>query len=214
MRRAAVFDLDGVIVDNKQFHRQAWRELAREEGFALPGGEWWRLTIGRPVEAVVQQMVQRPLSPADVTRLAERKIALYHQLADGHAQPVAGVIDFVRSLPVPAALATSAIPSSVDAILGALDLKPAFAAVVTANDVTHGKPDPEVFLAAAAKLGVPAAECVAFEDAIAGIESARRAGMATIGVTTAHPAAELLAAGAARAIADFTSLSWKDLAAL
>jgi beta-phosphoglucomutase len=214
MRRAAVFDLDGVIVDNKQFHRAAWQRLAREEGFELPEGEWWRLTIGRPVEDVVPRMVRRALPAAEITRLAQRKIALYHELADGHAQPVAGVVDFVRSLRVPIALATSAVPSSVEAILSALDLKQAFATLVTANDVTRGKPDPEVYLAAAAKLGVPASECVAFEDAIVGIESARRAGMATVGVTTAHPADELLAAGAAHAIADFTSLTWPELAAL
>jgi HAD superfamily hydrolase (TIGR01509 family) len=214
MRRGAVFDLDGVIVDNSRFHRQAWRELSREEGFELPAGEWWRLTIGRPVEDAVPQILRRALSPAEVTRLAQRKIALYHELADGHAAAVPGVVEFVRSLPVPAALATSAIPESARAILGAVDLRDAFAACVTARDVTRGKPDPEVYLAAAAKLGVPGEACVAFEDAVVGIESARRAGMAVIGLTTAHPADELLAAGAARAIADFTSLTWKDLAAL
>src|SRR5262249_58693431 len=95
-RRAAVFDMDGVLVDNKQFHREAWRRLAREEGFALTDPEFWRQAIGRPVEEAVPRILGRPLPLEEAARLARRKTALYHELAEGQAGPVRGVVEFVR----------------------------------------------------------------------------------------------------------------------
>jgi len=214
-RRAAVFDMDGVLVDNSRFHREAWRRLSREEGFALTDPEFWRLTIGRPVEDAVPRVLGRPVPPAEAVRLARRKTALYHELADDHAAPVAGVVEFVRSLAeagVPRALATSAVADSAARILAGLGLGAAFPVQVTAGQVRRGKPDPEVYLTAAARLGVPPAACVVFEDAVVGVEAARRAGMAVVGLTTAHADAELRDAGATWTAPDFTGLAWAALA--
>jgi beta-phosphoglucomutase len=214
-RRAALFDMDGVLVDNKLFHREAWRRLAREEGFALTDPEFWRQAIGRPVEEAVPLVLGRPVPAAEAMRLAQRKTALYHELADGHAAPVAGVVEFVRALAaagVPRALATSAVAESAARILEGLGLAAAFPVQVTAGQVVRGKPDPEVYLTAAARLGVPPAACVVFEDAVDGVEAARRAGMAVVGLTTAHADAELRDAGALWTAPDFTGLAWAALA--
>lgn len=214
-RRAALFDMDGVLVDNKLFHREAWRRLAREEGFALTDPEFWRQAIGRPVEEAVPLVLGRPVPAAEAMRLAQRKTALYHELADGHAAPVAGVVEFVRAFAaagVPRALATSAVAESATRILEGLGLAAAFPVQVTAGHVGRGKPDPEVYLTAAARLGVPPAACIVFEDAVVGVEAARRAGMAVVGLTTAHADAELRAAGAAWTAPDFTGLAWTTLA--
>lgn len=213
-RRAALFDMDGVLVDNKLFHREAWRRLAREEGFALTDPEFWRQAIGRPVEEAVPLVLGRPVPAAEAMRLAQRKTALYHELADGHAAPVAGVVEFVRALAaagVPRALATSAVAESAARILEGLGLAAAFPVQVTAGQVVRGKPDPEVYLTAAARLGVPPAACVVFEDAVVGVEAARRAGMAVVGLTTAHADAELRDAGAIWTAPDFTGLAWAAL---
>ncbi|HEY7602067.1 MAG TPA: HAD family phosphatase [Methylomirabilota bacterium] len=215
VRRAAVFDMDGVLVDNKTFHREAWRRLAREESFALTDPEFWRHAIGRPVEEAVPRILGRPVPPDEAARLARRKTALYHELADGHAAPVPGVVEFIRALSaagVPRALATSAVADSAARILEGLGLAAAFPVRVTAGQVRCGKPDPEVYLTAAAALGVPPAACVVFEDAVVGVEAARRAGMAVVGLTTAHADAELRAAGAAWTAPDFTRLAWTALA--
>jgi len=83
-----------------------------------------------------------------------------------------------------------------------------FEVIVTADDVRRGKPDPEVYLRAAAGLRVPPTECLVFEDSVVGVHAARTAGMRVIGLTTAHSARELLAAGAERAIADFEGIAW------
>ena len=115
---------------------------------------------------------------------------------------------------IPCAIATSAIPENVSPVLTTLGLADVFPVRVTAADIRRGKPDPEVYATAAARLGVSAAACVVFEDAVTGVEAARRAGMAVIGVTTAHPAGELLEAGAARAVPDFRGLTWGDVARL
>jgi beta-phosphoglucomutase len=214
-RRAAVFDMDGVLIDNARFHREAWRRLAREEGFVLAGPEFWRHAIGRPVEEAVPRVLGRPMPPAEAARLAARKTALYHELADGHAAPVAGVVEFIRALVaagVSRALATSAVSDSAARILATLGLAGAFPVQVTARDVRRGKPDPEVYLTAAVRLGVPPAACVVFEDAVVGVEAARRAGMAVVGLTTAHGEAELRHAGATWTAPDFTGLAWAALA--
>lgn len=214
-RRAALFDMDGVLVNNSRFHREAWRRLSREEGFALTDPEFWRQAIGRPVEEAVPRILGRPVPPAEAARLARRKTALYHELADGHAAPVPGVVEFVRALAttgVPRALATSAVADSAARILEALGLAAVFPVRVTAGQVRRGKPDPEVYLTAAARLGVPPAACVVFEDAVVGVEAARRAGMAVVGLTTAHADGELRDAGATWTAPDFTGLTWAALA--
>jgi beta-phosphoglucomutase len=214
-RRAAVFDMDGVLVNNSRFHREAWRRLSREEGFALTDPEFWRQAIGRPVEEAVPRILGRALPPEESGRLARRKTALYHELADGQAPPVRGVVEFVRALAalgVPRALATSAVADSAVRILEGIGLAGAFSVQVTAGQVQRGKPDPEVYLTAAARLGVPPAVCVVFEDAVVGVEAARRAGMAVVGLTTAHADAELREAGATWTAPDFTGLTWAALA--
>jgi len=214
-RQAAVFDMDGVLVNNARFHREAWRRLAREEGFDLTDPEFWRQAIGRPVEEAVARILGRPVPPAEAIRLARRKTALYHELADGQAAAVPGVVEFVRALAaagIPRALATSAVADSAARILESLGLTTAFPVQVTAGQVRRGKPDPEVYLTAAAHLGVPPPACVVFEDAVVGVEAARRAGMAVVGLTTAHADAELRAAGATWTAPDFTHLAWASLA--
>ena len=136
--RAAVFDMDGVLVNNAPFHREAWRRLSREEGFPLTDPEFWRQAIGRPVEEAVPRILGRPIPVAEAIRLARRKTALYHELADGHAPPVPGVVEFVRGLAtadVPRALATSAVAESAARILEGLGLAAAFPVQVTAGQV-------------------------------------------------------------------------------
>jgi HAD superfamily hydrolase (TIGR01509 family) len=125
--------------------------------------------------------------------------------------PVPGVAAFVETLrahAIPLAVATSARRSDVVALLGPLGLLERFEAIVAAEDVTRGKPDPQVYLLAAQRLGAKPDGCLVFEDAIVGVRAARGAGMRVFGVATAYEAADLLTAGAERAIATFEGLSW------
>ncbi len=207
--RAVVFDLDGVLVDSGAHHREAWAAMCRDCG-VTPPPEFWRLTIGRPAEEAVALLVDG-LDRGQVRRLAELKREHYARLARRGFVAVAGVAAFIDALArarVPRAVATSASRRDTEHVLEALGLRRHIDVAVTADDVRHGKPHPEVYLKAADGLGVEAASCVVFEDAIVGVHAARTAGMRVIGVTTAHTADELVGAGAERAVPHFEAVRW------
>ena len=208
--RAAIFDMDGVLIDSGAHHRDAWDLLLRELGHE-PSPEGWRLTIGRPAEEAVSLLLGRRLDDFEARTLARRKRAHYTRLAERGMLPIRGVAAFVAQLVgagVPRAVATSASRGDLDAVLSQVGLRPHFEVIVTAEDVRWGKPNPDVFLLAAAGLDVPPGSCLVFEDSLVGVHAARNAGMRVIGVTTAHDSRELLAAGAERAIADFDGFQW------
>jgi len=206
---AVVFDMDGVLVDSGAHHRDAWLAMCRDCGLTPPP-EFWRLTIGRPAEEAVALLVG-DIDHAQARRLADLKREHYARLARRGLMAVSGAGAFVETLAragVPRAVATSASRQDLERVLDALGLRRRIDVAVTADDVRWGKPHPEVYLKAAEGLGVEAAACVAFEDAIVGVHAARAAGMRVIGVTTAHTADELLGAGAERAVPHFETVRW------
>jgi beta-phosphoglucomutase family hydrolase len=208
--RAVIFDMDGVLVDSGAHHREAWSRLLAELGVAPPAG-FWRRTIGRPSVEAVPLVLDKPVAPAEARRLANRKHAHYETLAAGGLPAVPGVIAFVdtlRAKAVPLAVATSARRSDTVELLKPLGLYDRFDAIVAAEDVTRGKPDPEVYLRAADRLGAPPHGCLVFEDALVGVRAARGAGMRVVGVATTYQDADLVEAGAERAILTFEGLSW------
>jgi len=212
---AALFDMDGVLIDSGAHHRQAWRMLLAELGAAPADPEHWRLTIGRPSEEAISLLLGRRVSDAEARRLARRKRDFYQERVQSGLDPVPGVRAFLESLErggVPCAVGTSASRWDAERLLDDLGLLRFFDVMVTADDVILGKPDPEVWLQVARRLRVPAARCVVFEDAPVGIRAAVAAGMRAIGVTTAHRADELVAAGAERTIDDFQGLEWSRIA--
>jgi HAD superfamily hydrolase (TIGR01509 family) len=206
-----IFDMDGVLVDSGAHHRAAWRALLDELAERPASPDYWRLTIGRPAEEAVGRLLGRPLTAAEARRLARRKHDHYARLAGTGLPAIRGAPAFVRALSthrVPCGVATSASRFDAERLLEAIGLRSCFGCLVAADDVWQGKPEPEVYLTAAERLGVDPARCLVFEDALVGIVAARRAGMRVIGLTTAHTEAELTAAGAERVVADFEGLAW------
>jgi beta-phosphoglucomutase len=209
--RGVIFDMDGVLIDSGAHHRQAWRALLDELGVRPARPDYWRLTIGRPGNEAVPLLLGHPVSWSEAVRLAERKRELYQQLARHGLPAVRGVpafIDEVAAAGIPRAVATSASGADVERLLGPLGLRDRFDAVVAAEDVRLGKPDPEVYLLAAESIGVAPGDCLVFEDSVVGVQAARRAGMRVIGVATAYADGELREAGAASVIDDFEGLHW------
>jgi HAD superfamily hydrolase (TIGR01509 family) len=207
--RAVVFDMDGVLVDSGAHHRDAWRALFRDVGLAPPP-EFWRITIGRPADEAIALLLDG-IDAAEARRLAEVKRQHYTRLARRGTVAVAGAPAFVDVLAaerVPRAVATSATRRDLERVLVELGLLRHFGVAVTADDVRWGKPHPEVYLKAAAALGVDPSACVVFEDAVVGVHAARAAGMRVIGVTSAHTGDELVSAGAERAVPDFEAVQW------
>ncbi len=193
-RLGALFDWDGVVVDSSSCHREAWERLADEIAKPLPPDHFER-AFGLKNERIIPEIMGWSDEPSEVARLSLRKEELYREAVRRQGlEPLPGVPAFLERLAaagVPCAVGTSTHRLNVEACIDVVGLRGAFAAIVTAEDVSEGKPDPQVFLLGAERLGLPPHRCVVFEDAIVGIEAARRGGMKAVAVTTTHPAARL-----------------------
>ena len=185
-RRAVLWDLDGTLVDSGEYHWRAWRDTMRDEGVALTY-EQFLSSFGQKNDTILTAWMGTAATPDVIRRVGDAKESLYRQFAVTEGVvPLPGSAEWVARLNAGGwrqAIASSAPAENVRVMLDALNLDRYFDAVVSAEAVTAGKPDPQVFLAAAAKLEVPSAACVVVEDAAAGIEAARRAGMKCVGVS-------------------------------
>jgi len=188
--RAVLWDMDGTLVDSAEHHYEAWRATMAELGRTLSRDEF-AATFGLRNDAILPRYLGTAVSAADVQRIGDGKEAHYRDLV--HARGVTalpGVREWLARLRAAGwrqAIASSGPRLNSETILAALGLEHALDAIIGAEDVVHGKPHPEVFLTAAARLGVDPARCVVVEDAPTGIEAGRRGGMHTIGVLTTHP---------------------------
>ena len=186
-RRAFLFDMDGTLVDNMAFHCRTWRELLEREGQSISEDQFYREAAGKTNPEILRKYLGDHLTDADCADYATRKEALYRELYAPHLAPIAGLIPFLekaQSAGIALALATSAGEKNIRFVTQGLRLESYFEATVRGDEVTRGKPDPEIFLTAAARLGVLPEKCVVFEDAFAGIEAAGRAGMPVVALAT------------------------------
>jgi HAD superfamily hydrolase (TIGR01509 family) len=183
--QAVIFDMDGVIVDSEPYSMQALIDVLRQYGID-PTEEEIRRSYGRRIRDDFGDYFSRYGVTAHLETAIARKEARYYHLAAGHLKPFPGVLLLLKRLHdrgYRLALASSGDRVKVAFGMQALSLDGTFEAVVCGNDVTRSKPDPEIYLLAAQRLQLPPAACVAIEDAPAGVESAKRAGMRCIAVT-------------------------------
>ncbi len=175
--------------DGSPGFRMSWQEALREEGVDITRDRFLS-TFGRRNDAVLRDLLGDDLVDAEIVRIAAAKEHRYRELVrTGEIVPLPGVRHWLARLSAAGwrhAVASSAPRLNIATILEALELVDAFDAVTGEEDVDRGKPDPQIFLVAAERLGVPPARCVVVEDARAGIDGARRAGMRSIGVGTGH----------------------------
>lgn len=208
----AIFDWDGVLIDSSRHHEESWERLARETGLVLPPGHFLK-GFGMKNEAIIPGNLGWTRDPAEIRRLSLRKEELYREIIrERGITPLPGAREFLERLDdagVPIAIGSSTHRLNIETSLEILGLRRHVRALVTAEDVSHGKPDPEVFLKAATAIGKPPQACVVFEDAPVGIEAARAGGMAVVGVATTHAAQ-----GLSRADAVVSRLDELDLARL
>ena len=211
--RAVLWDMDGVLVDSAEYHYAAWRDALAREGVDL-SYDAFRATFGQRNDAILRHLLGPDLPDSEVARIGDLKESLYRELVQTRGiTPLSGVLDWLARLRDQGwrqAIASAAPRANVDAIVRALGIAHYFGAITSSEDVTRGKPDPQVYLIAAQRLGVPPARCVVVEDAPAGVEGARRAGMRCIGVTSTHPHldADLVVA----ALSDLPADSFEKLA--
>ena len=194
MLGGALFDWDGTVVDSSAAHEESWMQLAREEHFHLTR-EMFQRSFGCTNRVIIPEAYQWTRDPAEIDRLGDRKEVIYREFvakmrADELALP--GAIELIRALRtagVPCAVGSSAPRANIEQVIGTLGLQGCFGALITAECVSRGKPDPEVFLKGATALGVESSDCVVFEDAVHGVEAAKAGGVKAVAVLTSHPRA-------------------------
>lgn len=184
-KRAVLWDMDGTLVDSADFHWLAWRDTMSREGCPVTY-EQFRATFGQRNDSILRQWLGEDVTCEVIQRIGNAKEALYRQhVRERGISPLPGALEWLRRLHRKGwgqAIASAAPRANVETILEVLQASQLFQAIVAAEDVHRGKPDPEVFLIAANKLSVETKNCIVVEDAKHGIEAALAAGMKSIGV--------------------------------
>jgi len=189
MPKGVIFDLDGVLVDSSEFHFRAWQIWAERHGTTMTY-EFFRETFGMVNDNIIPHLIPRKLSKEELRALSDEKEAIFREIAKGRIKPLNGAVELVRALQSAGyklAIGSSTPRKNIEVVLESIGLDDAFEVCIAAEDVTKGKPEPDVFLKASAAIDVPPSRCVVIEDAVAGVEAAKRAGMKAIAVTTTHP---------------------------
>jgi len=202
--RAVLWDMDGTLIDSGEYHWRTWHETLAELGVELTRQDFngW---FGSRNDRILTRYFPG-VSVADMQRIGDLKEERYRALVrrDG-VSLLPGIGDWLERLNAAGwrqAVASSAPPANIDVLIEVLRLDAVFQATVSAEEVAHGKPAPDVFLRAAEKVGVPPVRCVVVEDAAVGVEAGRRGGMRTIGIEGGHGHGPLDADVVTRSMAD------------
>jgi HAD superfamily hydrolase (TIGR01509 family) len=200
MLRALIFDFNGIIVDDEPIHFELFKQVLAEEGIKLTEADYYARYLGfddRGAFTAAYREHGRSLDEKLLARLIDRKAIYYQSEIRSKVRIFPGVEKLVTTLvPVlPLAVASGALRQEIETILSAAGLLKHFAVIISAEDVDHGKPEPEIFLKALARLNaqvedghpIDAADCLVIEDSKEGIRGARRAGMKCLAVSNSHP---------------------------
>ena len=189
LARAVLWDMDGTLIDSEEFHWISWRDTMADEGMTITR-EQFLTSFGQRNDATIARWLGADSSPERRARIVNAKEERYRALIRKHGMsPLPGVANWVHRLHEQGwlqAIASSAPRLNIDVVLEALHAGRYFDSIVSAEDVSRGKPDPEVYLTAASRVGASPDKCIVVEDAAAGIEGARRAGMRSIGIIMHH----------------------------
>lgn len=218
MFKGAIFDMDGVLVDNMMIHMEAFGELSRRYGVEFDRAYVLSLAGMGNAELFGEVFPHEVIDTVGVDALAQEKEAIYREIYAPKLVATPGLVDFLKKLKaanVKTAVGTSAPKINLDFVLDGLGIRCYFDEIVTSDMVTNCKPDPEIYLVAAAKLGLKPAECLVFEDAVVGIQAAHAAGIKVVALSTSVDKAKLEAqSGVALVISDFTHVEFSELKVL
>jgi len=212
MLRAVIFDMDGVLADSHSSHTMAWRKLLLLHGKQMTESHVELVRSGRKREELLQWFLGDLTS--DQIRVCGQGKDAFLQEEMGRITAIGGVQELLHELSraaMPMAVASCGGRSRVHQTLELLHVNQYFQVVVTGDDVTRGKPDPEIYCKAAAQLGVQPAESLVFEDSVSGVLAATVAGMKSVGIADPYHAQSLLQAGAVDTVPDFVGVSFRQV---
>jgi beta-phosphoglucomutase len=190
---AVIFDMDGVLVHNDRYHLEAWRIFCERHGRKVEYDEISAL-FGNTNAQFLRKLISPDVTAEEIERFAVEKEILYRELFDKFIKPAEGLMPLLNELKkhqIPMAVATSAPTDNLNFVLDRCGIRHYFDKLVDETFVTHGKPDPEIYLKTAELLGFHPNQCIVIEDALFGIEAAQRAGMKVIGLASTLPIGKL-----------------------
>lgn len=189
-KKAFLFDLNGTMIDDMDYHGQAWFDILNNDLDAgLSREQVKKEMYGKNPELLERVFGKDKFSAEEIETYSMRKELDYQAKYKPHLKLIAGLEDFLKKAKdqnIKMAIASAAIPFNIDFVLDNLNMRHYFDAVISADDVETSKPHPETFLKAAEALGAKPEDCIVFEDAPKGVEAAKNAGMKCVVLTTAH----------------------------
>lgn len=210
--------MDGVLVNNMAVHFRAFAAMAERYHLRAEEGVDFSHLNGRGNDDIITALFPAELvAQKGVQALADEKEALYREIYAPEIAPTAGLVRLLGELTgagLRCAVGSSGPRENVDFVLRECHIEPYFEVRISGDMVTRCKPDPEIFLTAAHRLGLEPSECLVFEDAISGVRAAKAAGMKVIALTTTHTREQLLREGAEIVAEDFTTISMEDIHSL
>lgn len=209
---ALIFDMDGTMLDNYQYHLEAWKKFFKKHGIKLSEEEYKKKYAGLDSASTIRATMGDHLTEEQVRKYRDEKEQMYRDLIAPHIHPVNGLIPLlqsIRSAGIPMGVATSTTKDNIEFTMDKLHLKPYFSIIVDVTMISKGKPDPQIYLTTAGKLKVQPENCIVFEDSLNGIKSADNAHMKVIALTTSHSPDELHMAD--KVINDFTEIDVQQI---
>jgi HAD superfamily hydrolase (TIGR01509 family) len=217
MNQGFIFDMDGTMVDNMMTHHRAWQLKLKEIGLDLSLHEVHQTVHGKN-EEIIERLFGDRFTPEQRREISADKEARYREVFKSQLALVDGLHDFLNDCltkNIPLSIGTAAPPENVNFVLDNLPIRPFFKKIITAGDVTWGKPNPEVFERAALGMGIPLSNCLVFEDSPTGVKTAQNAGCKAVVILTTHTKEEFAAfPNVVKFIKDFTEISVEEVLGL
>jgi beta-phosphoglucomutase family hydrolase len=188
--RAVIWDMDGVIADTGTYHCLSWQFALNKQGKTFTEEDFQHV-FGQRNDTIIRKVMGREVTQTEIDSIANDKEVFFREAVKSNVKPFPGVIALLKTLTIngiSSAIASSAPLENIRLILVEAGVADYFQAIVFGREVSEGKPSPQVYLKAAQKLGAEPANCIVIEDAVAGVEGAKRAGMRCIAVTNTHEA--------------------------
>lgn len=215
---AVIFDMDGVLVDNKHIHRKAWVEFCKKHNHPIKEEDFDKIGFGKTNQEYLSYLFQREVPVSEAVKLGEEKERIYRDLIENHIEPVKGLIPFLQKIKdqygFKTAVASSAPRTNIDFVMEKLKIYDYFDVLVDESMVHEGKPNPDIYVKAAQLLEVMPEHTLVFEDSLFGVEAALRAGMIVAALTTSHNKKELSEFSLWKIIKDFSEIEAEEINAM
>ena len=213
---AIIFDMDGVLVNSNPYHLAKWVDFLKHHQISYKEEELPELILGKRNDTAFSHFLGPDLTPQESKRLSEEIEETFRRVFKPYARPLPGLDVLIKechAAAIPMAVASSAVRANIEFVVDALGYRPYFRTMVSGDEVTHAKPDPEIYLKAAGHLGIDPADAVAFEDSYVGIAAVKNAGMKCVAIASTFPI-ERIAPLADLAIPTFEEINLEKLRAL